>query len=159
MTKLNRGFTLIELLVVIAIIGILSTIVLASLSTARTKGEDAAIQSTLQSMKTQAELYYSNANPSSYGVTTGSVPTLGTCNTSGTVFAPSGTGTLGAMITSVKQRSSTVNCSAGQAAVGTMTSWAVEALLKGGTYFCVDSTGNSTTTAASSLTSADAVCG
>jgi prepilin-type N-terminal cleavage/methylation domain-containing protein len=158
MTKLNRGFTLIELLVVIAIIGILSTIVLASLSTARTKGEDAAIQSTLQSMKTQAELYYSNANPSSYGVTTGAV-TVTTCNTAGTVFAPTGTGTLGAMITSVKQRSTAVRCSTGLAGAGTMTSWGVEALLKTNQYFCVDSTGNSTTTAATTLGDADSVCG
>jgi prepilin-type N-terminal cleavage/methylation domain-containing protein len=57
----NKGFTLIELLVVIAIIGILASVVLASLSSARNKGKDAAVKSQLASMKAQAELYYSTA--------------------------------------------------------------------------------------------------
>ena len=58
----SRGFTLIELLVVIAIIGILSAVVLASLNTARQKGNDAAIQSDLSTVQTQAEIFYGNGN-------------------------------------------------------------------------------------------------
>ncbi len=58
----SRGFTLIELLVVIAIIGILSAVVLASLTTARSKGSDAAIQSDLASIQAQAELTYMTGN-------------------------------------------------------------------------------------------------
>ncbi|MFM2330561.1 MAG: hypothetical protein RLZZ26_68 [Candidatus Parcubacteria bacterium] len=63
---LKRGFTLIELLVVIAIIGILSAVVLASLSAARSKGSDAAIQSDLSTIQTQAEIWY-GSNSNSYG--------------------------------------------------------------------------------------------
>ena len=63
----SRGFTLIELLVVIAIIGILSAVVLASLNTARSKGSDAAIQSDLNTIQTQAEMFYGISN--TYGPT------------------------------------------------------------------------------------------
>jgi prepilin-type N-terminal cleavage/methylation domain-containing protein len=56
--KSQKGFTLIELLVVIAIIGILSSVVLASLNSARQKGQIAAIKSNLKNMIPQAELTY-----------------------------------------------------------------------------------------------------
>jgi len=56
--KLKKGFTLIELLAFIAIIGILASVVLASLNSARDKGEDAAVKSNLNNIRAQAELYY-----------------------------------------------------------------------------------------------------
>lgn len=60
--KSSRGFTLIELLVVIAIIGILSSVVLASLSNARSQGQDAAVKGTMSQFGAQAELYYSGSS-------------------------------------------------------------------------------------------------
>lgn len=65
----QKGFTLIELLVVIAIIGILASIVLASLNSARAKGADAAVKGAMANMAAQAELYYDN-NGNSYGTAT-----------------------------------------------------------------------------------------
>jgi prepilin-type N-terminal cleavage/methylation domain-containing protein len=54
----TRGFTLIELLVVIAIIGILSSVVLASLSTARQKSRDAKRVSDLGQIQLGLELQF-----------------------------------------------------------------------------------------------------
>ncbi len=62
----KTGFTLIELLVVIAIIGILSSVVLASLNTARAKGSDAAIKADVAGARVAAEIYY-DSFPNAYG--------------------------------------------------------------------------------------------
>lgn len=57
--RTNRsGFTLIELLVVITIIGVIASVVLASLNVARAKGRDGKRISDLKQMQIAVELYY-----------------------------------------------------------------------------------------------------
>lgn len=62
MKSYRRGFTLIELLVVIAIIGILASIVLASLDSARKKGRDARRVADVKQLQLALELYYDQYN-------------------------------------------------------------------------------------------------
>ena len=56
----KKGFTLIELLVVIAIIGLLSTLAVIALGSARTKARDAKRLSDLKQVQTALELYYTD---------------------------------------------------------------------------------------------------
>ena len=82
MINSKKGFTLIELLVVIAIIGVLSSIVLASLNQSRTRATDSAIKSNISGLRAAMELYYGSQDPNSYGVVAytpncGAVATMG----------------------------------------------------------------------------------
>jgi len=56
--SLSGGFTLIELLVIISIIGVLSSIVLASLNTSRVKARDTKRIADLRTIRNALELYY-----------------------------------------------------------------------------------------------------
>jgi prepilin-type N-terminal cleavage/methylation domain-containing protein len=134
----KRGFTLIELLVVIAIIGILASVVLASLTTARTKGTNAAVQSSVSNVRAQAEIYGSRTN--------GSVNYDGWC-------ANATVNQIEADI--VAKTTYTPECNQSSAAGATASGWAFQAQLAGGTeYLCVDSSGISTTTTTDRLATA-----
>ena len=61
-TYTQKGFTLIELLVVIAIIGILSSVVLASLNSARESSRDARRVGDIKQMQLALEMYYDSNN-------------------------------------------------------------------------------------------------
>ena len=122
----TRGFTLIELLVVIAIIGILASVVLASLNSARDKGSSAAIKSSLNNMRAQAELIYDTAG--------GSYATI--CTDPKVVAA-------GAAVTSA---GGTWLCSA-DSNEWTAQSTLVPSATAG--FYCADYKGNATSTAAS----------
>lgn len=58
----SRGFTIIELLVVIAIIGLLASVVIASLSGIRVKARDSRRVQDLRTIQTAVELYASTNN-------------------------------------------------------------------------------------------------
>jgi prepilin-type N-terminal cleavage/methylation domain-containing protein len=148
----NRGFTLIELLVVIAIIGILASVVLASLNTARDKGADAALKAGMSQMTAQAELFYDNGR--TYA---------GLCASG----ANTPVARILANINANADNSSALNITYATGGTGanttchdTAAAWAVEAPLKSHAtaMWCVDSTGFSGQTAASSLGVSDHTC-
>lgn len=123
----SRGFTLIELLVVIAIIGILSSVVLASLNSARNKGSDSAIKANLANARAQAELYYDTQS----NVYTG-------------VCANTSSGIANNVVAASKAAGDTVT--AGQRCADDSDEWVAISNLKGGGVYCVDYKGYAGTT-------------
>jgi prepilin-type N-terminal cleavage/methylation domain-containing protein len=131
--KKNKGFTLIELLVVIAIIGVLASVVLASLNTARNKGADAAVKSNLANVRAQAEMFY-DTNSTYSGVCAVGATTINAGVKAAAVAAGLASPTV--IIDGTVQSATTANCYA------TASAWAASVKLKNGSlYACVDSTG------------------
>jgi len=130
----NRGFTLIELLVVIAIIGILSSVVLASLNSARNKAGDAAVKENMNGIRSQAELVYDN-NGQKYNTV---------CADGNVVNALVAAGTAGGAGATTCNNSDTA--------------WAAAAGMKSDptVYWCVDSVGDASST--TTVLGANTVC-
>lgn len=145
-TSGHRGFTLIELLVVIAIIGILSAVVLASLNTARNKGADAAVKSNLQTVQTQAELFYDN-NGNKYNTDGTTAVAVGACPTTaaaaGSMFVVEATvrNAIASALNAVGTTSVASRCYMNASG----SEYFIQLPLKTGGFYCVDSTGNTKT--------------
>ena len=131
---MKKGFTLIELLVVISIIGLLSSVVLSSLSSARNKGATVAVKATMRQIANQAALYRSsNSSFNSTGLAVSS------CSAASTLFSDP--------IVQSQETNTLANAAPGAAlscfinSVGTEWAISVSALKTGGTW-CVDNSGN-----------------
>ena len=134
--KSNFGFTLIELLVVISIIGILSRVVLASITVARTKAYDAKVQGQLSHLRAAAEIYQvSNGN---YGAsTTAACNAVSATSTGNGMFSDPTSGLLRLSVSvNYPVGENTIVCNSNGSAYA-----ASDNLYATGTYWCVDSTG------------------
>lgn len=128
----KRGFSLIELLISITIIGILSSVVLSSVSNSRARAFDTKIKQQLSRFRTAAEIYFTNQNDS-YG------PATNLCSEGLFNDFTTTNGTPGVYIAVGNLPDfSQVVCAATDAA------YAVKAsLYSGNDYWCVDSKGAS----------------
>ncbi len=97
----KKGFTLIELLVVIAIIGLLSTLAVVSLNSARAKARDAKRVSDVKQLSTVIEMEAANSSSGGYNILPDGCDTAGDLTTAcgadfggvdwSTISDPSGT--------------------------------------------------------------------
>ena len=120
----TSAFTLIELLVVVAIIGILASVVLASLNSARTKAKVASIKSNLKNIGAQMEILYLDNN--NYDGINSNTGTPGDPNTTCQ-------GQISNMVSSIVNQGTVVRClSINYSGWGENAQrWAVTALLSG----------------------------
>jgi len=146
--KKNKGFTLIELLVVIAIIGVLASVVLASLNSARNKGADVAVKSNLANARAQAEIFY-DSNGNSYVGTADTATDV--CYSTASVGSPAVKGIYPNVLAAI-QASGNSSVVVAEATAETSTtavcysaagSWVAQAPLKTSGYWCVDYLGTS----------------
>jgi len=132
--KKRKGFTLIELLVVIAIIGILATIVVVNVNSARNKAKDTTIIGSLDSLRNAGELSYStdlnyNAVCLEVGTAVAGNSVLNT--TAGSDYVR--------INTSVKAQNGNVDVVCNESA--NSAAYAAWTVLSTGAWYCVDSTG------------------
>lgn len=137
--KQSKGFTLIELLVVVAIIGILASIVLVSLNTARQKGRDASAKGSMSSVRAAAEFYFDSRN--NYG-SAASATIAGSDTGSGSVVNSAASICEYAEVVNLsaaasRQTNNPVNCNV----MVSPASFTADIQLNDGQVYCVDSTG------------------
>ncbi len=159
----QSAFTLIELLVVIAIIGILSSIVLVAINSARTRAKDSHVIADVQQLRVQIESEYGINYNNSFTASGNAITSLGNSNINyNIIFADLHNNTASSTASTTRASGFSFNgwvgafpefiavYPAGVAVTGSSITGSVNAyalygkLSQGtGTFFCLDSTGNS----------------